>query len=108
MEPFSPLALLPDATDQYYTYNGSLTSPPCTESVEWILFKRTVAISETQVSAVHTHIHTHTHTHIHFRVHEMYRNKSSSTETHTHTVLFAVTHTHIHTRPISESDGGSV
>ncbi|XP_046872403.1 receptor-type tyrosine-protein phosphatase zeta-like, partial [Hypomesus transpacificus] len=49
VEPFSPLALLPDATDQYYTYNGSLTSPPCTESVEWILFKRTVAISETQL-----------------------------------------------------------
>jgi carbonic anhydrase len=38
------------ASRQYYTYMGSLTTPPCTEGVLWIVFKQPIQLSQDQIS----------------------------------------------------------
>jgi carbonic anhydrase len=35
-------------TRQYFTYTGSLTTPPCSEGVTWIILKRRAPISSVQ------------------------------------------------------------
>lgn len=42
-------SLLPKDIDTYYTYRGSLTTPPCSEAVTWIIFSTPVPISFRQV-----------------------------------------------------------
>ncbi|WP_373030872.1 carbonic anhydrase [Sulfurovum sp.] len=50
-------SLLPDNKD-YYRFNGSLTTPPCTEGVRWFVLKTPVSISKEQVeSFLHTMHH---------------------------------------------------
>nr|QFP92279.1 carbonic anhydrase [Archivesica packardana] len=43
-----PTLLLPGNTSQYWTYDGSLTTPPLYESVKWIVFKEPVEYSKNQ------------------------------------------------------------
>lgn len=50
-------SLLPENKD-YYRFNGSLTTPPCTEGVRWFVLKTTVSISKAQVE---TFLHTMHH-----------------------------------------------
>ncbi|KAH7960451.1 hypothetical protein HPB49_019950 [Dermacentor silvarum] len=42
----------PVSRDEFYTYRGSLTMPPCTESVSWTVFNRQAFISESLASRV--------------------------------------------------------
>jgi carbonic anhydrase len=44
----NPISLLPMKRD-YLTYQGSLTTPPCSEGVRWIVFREPVRISDSQV-----------------------------------------------------------
>jgi carbonic anhydrase len=46
----NPADLLPPGF-AYYTYTGSLTAPPCTEGVTWIVLKSPVEISPAQIVA---------------------------------------------------------
>jgi carbonic anhydrase len=48
---FDPAALLPEKHG-YFSYTGSLTSPPCTEGVEWRVFKQPIEISKAQLVAI--------------------------------------------------------
>lgn len=36
----------------YYSYSGSLTTPPCTENVNWIVFKEPLILSQKEVLAL--------------------------------------------------------
>ena len=41
-------SLLPDSLD-HYAYNGSLTTPPCSENVRWLLLQAPVELSARQI-----------------------------------------------------------
>jgi len=45
---FEPAAFLPE-TREYYTFMGSLTTPPCTEDVLWIVLKQPIQVSDEQI-----------------------------------------------------------
>lgn len=49
-------ALLPHDRDYYY-FNGSLTTPPCSEGVHWFVMKRYVTASKAQIEKFSKTIH---------------------------------------------------
>jgi carbonic anhydrase len=49
-ESMSPAGLLPSDRG-YWTYEGSLTAPPCTEGVRWFIFEQEVEISRDQLKS---------------------------------------------------------
>ena len=48
----SPMSLLPEPKDEhrpYFHYIGSLTTPPCSEGIDWFVMSKTVKITDKQV-----------------------------------------------------------
>lgn len=48
--PVNAASLLPAKLD-YYRFNGSLTTPPCSEGVRWLVLKQPVTASKAQIAA---------------------------------------------------------
>lgn len=44
--------LLPDET-KYFRYSGSLTTPPCSEKVNWVVLQKPIHFSDAQISKLH-------------------------------------------------------
>jgi carbonic anhydrase len=53
----SPLGILPRKRD-YYRFNGSLTTPPCSEGVRWLVMKDPISASKEQIEEF-THVTHH-------------------------------------------------
>ncbi len=50
--PVSPMTLLPEPKNDhrpYFHYIGSLTTPPCSEGIDWFVMSQTVKITDKQV-----------------------------------------------------------
>jgi carbonic anhydrase len=45
---FDPKALLP-AKHTYWTYEGSLTTPPCSEPVHWVVLKTAIKVKDADI-----------------------------------------------------------
>lgn len=55
-EPVSAEQLLPAKRD-YYRFSGSLTTPPCSEGVRWLVMKEPVQVSQAQIDAFKAVMH---------------------------------------------------
>jgi carbonic anhydrase len=44
-------------SERYYRYRGSLTTPPCSEGVEWIVMAEPHRVSADQLEAIASHLH---------------------------------------------------
>ncbi len=56
--PVDPNALIPEVRD-YYAFTGSLTTPPCTEGVSWIVLKQPLTVSKDEVAFLERAMHGH-------------------------------------------------
>jgi carbonic anhydrase len=46
-----PADFLPEGTENFYHYMGSLTTPPCSENVRWFLLAESITVSQKQIDA---------------------------------------------------------
>ncbi|XP_037630135.1 receptor-type tyrosine-protein phosphatase gamma-like isoform X3 [Sebastes umbrosus] len=64
LAPFVLKDLLPSALGSYYRYTGSLTTPPCSKVVEWIIFSRPIYVSYKQLEAFYSIFTTEQQDHV--------------------------------------------
>jgi carbonic anhydrase len=51
----NPAEILPHNTAKYYKFTGSLTTPPCSEDVQWIVLKDRQTVTATQIATMRKH-----------------------------------------------------
>uniref|UniRef100_A0A3Q2Y0Z2 Carbonic anhydrase n=1 Tax=Hippocampus comes TaxID=109280 RepID=A0A3Q2Y0Z2_HIPCM len=51
---FDIRTLMPQRLDEYFRYDGSLTTPPCYQSVQWTVFKNPITVSQAQYDTLTT------------------------------------------------------
>ncbi|XP_053491964.1 receptor-type tyrosine-protein phosphatase gamma isoform X2 [Ictalurus furcatus] len=64
LAPFVLRDLLPSSLGSYYRYAGSLTTPPCSKVVEWIILSRPVYLSYHQLEAFYSIFTTEQQDHV--------------------------------------------
>ncbi|SIP97105.1 carbonic anhydrase [Chryseobacterium sp. RU37D] len=52
---FNPENMYPK-NKSYYTYSGSLTTPPCSDNVTWIVFKNSIDMTKTEIEDIAKHL----------------------------------------------------
>ncbi|WP_415325517.1 carbonic anhydrase family protein [Chryseobacterium sp. MMS23-Vi53] len=52
---FNPEKMYPK-NKSYYQYSGSLTTPPCSDNVTWIVFKNPINMSENEIKDIAKHL----------------------------------------------------
>lgn len=52
-EKAEPSEAFPSHTENFFYYEGSLTTPPCTEGIHWIVFEETIEATEEQIESIH-------------------------------------------------------
>ncbi|XP_029418545.1 carbonic anhydrase 6 [Nannospalax galili] len=57
--------MLPGDLYHYYTYSGSLTTPPCTENVKWFVLEDSIKLSRTQVLKIENSVKNHNNETLH-------------------------------------------
>ena len=55
-KPIKPINLLPSNRNDYFRYQGSLTTPSCDETVMWTVLTEPVSLTKRQVNAKKTTI----------------------------------------------------
>lgn len=54
----NPSSLLPKS-QHYFRFDGSLTTPPCSEGVRWLVLKEPISASKVQIEALAKVVHEH-------------------------------------------------
>ena len=55
-KPFDITKVFPNNRDEFYTYRGSLTTPPCSENVNWIIYHNPIELSVEHVVQLKKHM----------------------------------------------------
>jgi len=59
-DPLHLYGIISADTSKFYRYHGSLTTPPCTETVFWTVFKEPISVTEEQMQRLRSTIHHET------------------------------------------------